>query len=417
MPEVMFRPRNREAGSILVTVVTAMAILFVLLAGYLSSIMVENRATQRSFLAASALNLAEAGVEEAIWKFNRASTWDDWQTDSLGRRQFTSSLAAGDSKAGDYQVVVTGAQTNEPTIEAVGFVPSFSAPNRVERRVRVLLKRGSQTLFDQALFGHANLRVTGSVYTDSYDSRLGPYGPSNRGAEGDVATNGAATGAVTLIGSVTVNGEAGTGPNGTVSIGSGCRVNGQTSSDIAEFLPDPVVPSPLVSLSTTGPMCVSGNNSRSIGPGDYKYTELDLSGSGQLVIRGPTRLYVLGNQRTSGSSRISVQGRVEVYAGGDVDVSGRGVENTSGLPTDFFLFGTATCTDVRLSGSSVFYGAVYAPHATLTCTGNSDFYGGISAGSCVATGNVGIHYDRALRDVSFEFVPTSYELVAWQDEF
>jgi len=56
-----------------------------------------------------------------------------------------------------------------------------------------------------------NVTVSGSAFTDSYDSRLGPYNDSvgspgyNADHHGDVGTNATTTGGVALSGSIFID--------------------------------------------------------------------------------------------------------------------------------------------------------------------------------------------------------------------
>jgi hypothetical protein len=48
---------------------------------------------------------------------------------------------------------------------------------------------------------------------------------------------------------------------------------------------------------------------------------------------------------------------------------------------------------ITLSGDSDFYAVVDAPNATVTYSGNGNFYGSIIGNRIVDTGNGAIHYD------------------------
>jgi hypothetical protein len=52
-----------------------------------------------------------------------------------------------------------------------------------------------------------------------------------------------------------------------------------------------------------------------------------------------------------------------------------------------------------VSGTSAFYGFVYAPNSQITITGNAGYYGGAMGRSLVMNNNGGVHADESLPPV------------------
>ncbi|MFQ6044392.1 MAG: hypothetical protein ACE5PV_26365, partial [Candidatus Poribacteria bacterium] len=100
----------------------------------------------------------------------------------------------------------------------------------------------------------------------------------------------------------------------------------------------------------------------------------------------------------TGSSKIRVNGTLIFYCIGDFKCTGSGIINTNKRPSDFALYCTGgDLTPIKLTGSSDFYGTVYASNGDVTITGSQDYYGSIVAGGEVkGTGSCDIHYDEAL---------------------
>ena len=106
----------------------------------------------------------------------------------------------------------------------------------------------------------------------------------------------------------------------------------------------------------------------------------------------------------SGSIQINNGGRLELYAAGDVTLSGNGVANgtttaTVQQPINFQVWGTnPTAQNIEIKGNGVLSAVVYAPTAALFINGNGDVLGSMVAKNVVMVGNAAFHYDESLAD-------------------
>src|SRR5438128_526774 len=80
-PVIGRRPRDR--ASVLIVAMLVSALIAVALASYLRLNLSSIRMAKRSFNGYAAINLAEAGAEEGVWSFNRAThgdttAWNTW---------------------------------------------------------------------------------------------------------------------------------------------------------------------------------------------------------------------------------------------------------------------------------------------------------------------------------------------------
>lgn len=344
--------------------------------------------------------LAEAGVQKAMWSMNNGN-WTGW--DGTTEKRLESEIENG----GDFEVTVNDYQGSAPILTATGFYPSREATEAVSRTVQVKARRYGSP-FNYAAFGETDLDLSGNGKTDSYNSTLGAYGGSNVGEDGDIGTNGD----ISLNGeNVLVAGDASTGTNGTFEDTTD-QVTGTVSHADASALTSVTVPSNLLTLTNEGEidddMTIQGN---------HTFTSIDLSSSETLVINGTSNIYLTGSKSISLSSSAKIQitgnSTVNFYVDGDVDASAGGIINTASLPEKLFIYGTSTCTDIKFTADSSFYGAVYAPDALLQLTGKGALYGSFIGNDVKISGQGGVHYDSALKDIDNGY--GKYRIQAWKE--
>lgn len=406
--------RNQK-GFILIASYLVITVLVILGAAFVSRSLSEMRIAERAKDSVQAFYLAEAGVDQAVWELNSAGgTWSGWNTSGNPYTSGTRTLITG-----DFSVSVTDPTGNNPVIQAIGYAGGISAPNVSTRTVRAKLQRGSSPLFTHALFSENEIELFGSATVDSYNSASGPYGPLNRRSNGDIGTNGTTTAAIDLTGSVIINGDVSTGTGGTVKKTGSIIVNGNETHDNNVNLSSVTVSSDLTGLASSGDLELSGSSSRTLSAGDYKFSEIDLSGSSTLTLEGPIRIYITGEDsiKSTGSSRITSTGQIEIYVDGDVNISGSGILNQSGTPSNFILYGTPTSDEIKWSGSSSLYGAVYAPQAEIDISGSAVIYGSMVGETVELFGSAVFHYDEALQNTGpSSETGSSYVLLNWQEQ-
>ncbi|MCK4244215.1 MAG: hypothetical protein KAX20_01170 [Candidatus Omnitrophica bacterium] len=159
-----------QKGFILIVVTIIMAVLLALGGVHLSMISSEQRLTLRSYRRISAINLAEAGIELAIWELNygNIASWSG----SPATKTVTSFSSSGGEIMGDF--TVTADLTSDPVIEieATGYTPSTSSPLMAKRRVKVVTK-GRAAAFDytvctkELLKVEAPVSITGDLHSNT----------------------------------------------------------------------------------------------------------------------------------------------------------------------------------------------------------------------------------------------------------
>lgn len=107
---------GRTRGSVLITALVFAALFAVALASYLSLSSTSLKLAHRTFLADSAVNLAETGLEEAVWSFNKmgnssdptviADAWSAWTRNNTIADAYMSNMGSGYTSAPT--VTITG---------------------------------------------------------------------------------------------------------------------------------------------------------------------------------------------------------------------------------------------------------------------------------------------------------------------
>lgn len=273
-------------------------------------------------------------------------------------------------------------------------------------------------VFRHGIFGDKGIIMTGNGATDSYDSDIGLYDPLHSGVNGDIATNSTDTGAITISGNATVNGDAETGPSGTVEMGNNASITGNISHESNRALPKVEVPSYLKNLINSGEIKLSGNNSMNLSDGNYKYSNIDLSGNTQLNINGDAKLY-LNSFKISGNAKliISAGSKLTIYLDGSCDIGGNGILNQSNIPANCLILSTCDMDGegIKITGNGDFHGAVYAPQTTIKISGNGELFGSFAGKSVFIPGNGNIHYDEALSRIGLPYISLKEKPGSWKE--
>lgn len=244
--------------------------------------------------------------------------------------------------------------------------------------------------------------------TDSYDSSLGPYGGSNVGSQGHVATNGqyvqdggvvkgsatyaSTTGSGTITGTQTVTPSAydcSTIPLPTTSPGT---TNVTIDSGMSPYTLDPAV-APYGNYGNV--LCTSACD-LTLKPGTYNMNALEVDSGSKIHITGPTVVNIVGTGATPSGKALYLDSNT--------------VANTAMIPSNFMIFVNRTEDVVADSGTSAAY-VLIAPKSLVVNDSNTSIYGQIIAKRLVQDSGAQIHYDLALQ--RFALSLTSLTVVSW----
>lgn len=397
------RPGSRS-GFILIT--TAGLVAFFTITG--SSLLLQGLwragASHRAHDRSNALHLAEAAVDQAAYNLRTATAVDDLTAATLATGDFSIDPPQNLGNL-RYRVTTQGASGSE------------------QRELEVIFRLTQESIFQFALFGDTALNVSGNAITDSYDSSLGPYdndpaSPTyNAGHNGDVGTNASLPGGVAVSGSIFVDGQVAVGYDApdplSVIVGydplfitGGTNPPSDTQDVVAQTSAFPMPPVSVPPGLACADFTVGGNAVETLSPtggqngdGVYCYQNLTLQGGGTLTASGPVTVYLTGQFTARGDSLMGVP----------ADPKQMMMLMT---PT-----GDATIEQGTLTGSTRFYGALYAPHSTIniTGTGDAEVFGSIVGQVVNVTGSAAIHYDESVTDLTQISNTFNVERIAWRE--
>lgn len=373
----------RQRGEVVAAAVGLVAFLTTLGTAMLLRSVQESRVSHRSLVRQEAFHLAEAGIDRAALNLRTPSASDD--------------LNSG--------ILLTGTWTIDPPTSIGSLlyrVTAHGTSEQEQRNIEAVLQLTSQSVFQFAVFGDQTLNVSGNARTDSYDSRTGPYVEATAGAHGNVGTNATTAGGVTVGGSIFINGQVAVGPN----------VSDPTSV-VTGYDPAFITGNPkVVSQATSFPM-----PSVTI-PEGCQQTLPPLVGNVRTFSSSAGTYCPTGDLTVNGGEVLTADGPVKIYLSGQLDISGNATVGVATNPTaiKFLLTSTGGATvEGTITGSTLFYGALYGPNATINLSGNTEVFGSIIARTVNVSGNAELHYDEAMTTLTDISNLYQTRLLSWQE--
>jgi hypothetical protein len=444
------RRTERQRGSALIAVLVISAAVATIAAHLFVRGLQEQRLATRSFYQSVALNLAEAGLEEAMWAIN--NSWVDttrgWAlaSDGSGARTRTTLNLSLSQGTGEIYVRIDAPGSNSPSITALGLV-RLPRQGTIIKQLRVPLTRRAP--WSNAVVSKGSITFNGNnVTVDAYDSSVGPWNATtNRLDRANVATNtannaGLSVNNADIYGSVATGGsQPVVGPNGSIlgaTSPTGLPNNIDPSRvrlDFSSNLPDVVAPggtsTSLGAVTSSITLPRTGDSPGADGRYRYTASSVSLTNNTLTINNAAVDLIVSGDVSVGGGSGSIVvtnatSSSLAIYAAGNMSISGNGAINQSGSTTRMTFYGTRTQAQTAtmgaqtfdLRGNASYIGTVYAPNADVSLRGGGSsgrFDGAIVGRSVTFNGNYDFHYDTRLASVSSErfFRPTAWiELVA-----
>ena len=412
----------RPRGSVLVVALLVAALIALVLGSYLSLNLGSARLAQRTFSRGASFHLAEAGLEEGLWTYNRLlaghdDAWDGWQVSGeAGWRRFNG-FALSTATSGAVKVYASPVAPDEntlPTLVALASVQSAGgAP--VTQLLEVSLRRRS--FFAAGIVARDSLAFHGrNTSFDSWDSDPDdnpatasvPYSASVATDTGSIVT-GADEDADLDLGQARVHGYLHTrGIEPSIKspglIGAFGTADGEI--DFSRVGLDFNADFPLIAAPEDGVFLASfGTTLGTEGEATFwRASSLKLSGKDTLTILGDVTLVLtdpLDALAIAGSARLVVPegSSLTIYFAGDALIGGNGAVNSNAAPAALQLWSTADGSRVQrlqLSGGGGLSALVYAPEAEFRVFGNGEFFGSLVARSVDFGGNAAYHYDLAL---------------------
>ncbi len=193
------RKRTHEKGMILAVATIVVVAMLIMATPFLFKMSMQARTTEKSNRSLSAFNLAEAGIDRALWEMNQpyGVTGGIVAVDETGNGTIVLTNEAVGDRTGTIQGTITTNLAVEPnvrTIVAVGGIPHV-AGQPVTRTVSVNLEKYFKSVFDYGIFADEGIWTKTNFRTYSFNSNYGAYGATkpggglNKGMDGHAGTN------------------------------------------------------------------------------------------------------------------------------------------------------------------------------------------------------------------------------------
>jgi Tfp pilus assembly protein PilX len=397
-------PRRRGLAEDRGSVAMAMMIVLIvtlLVVALLATAELGLRGSRRAGDSANALQLADAGINDATKAITSHTT------------SFTGASSLG--SAGSYSYTATK-DGNVWRLDSLG-------TDATGVRRRVLADAVDQPIFGNAFFGLTSVSLKGTA-----DSYTGPSNPcSSDPASGVVGSNG----------TITFTGGGGTkncrGGSGWNYAADGCSFNAQTAipagavgSGACPPAPDSFTTTqkfnpPAVSvpsgLASEGPYTCATNGT--IPSGTHLYTSVTLNHGCKVATTG------------TGEAVIYVTGPVTIGVGsGNCNnvvnaPPGACGSNFASFPSTWFQSGWTSKLQINVAGNgqvsfannAIFWGVINAPNSLVTAAGGGtpqvDVFGSVLANSATSAAQFRFHYDQALKQ---QFSTGQYQITNWREE-
>jgi hypothetical protein len=451
----------RVRGSVLIVAMLLAAIIAISLGSYIKLAINSMNLADRSFYQNAAVNLAEVGVEEAIYCYNRlednkatpANAWTGWDIGTVEARSATRTIGGFDLGRGVLGEVKVYCSFYNPTLKEKPVVvakATLTFPNSPPTSKYIEVTVRKRSLFPKGMIVRETIEAKGgNLSLDSWDSdpdddpttAMVVY-PDGRSANAMLATQSTVNNAISIGNGVvygyisTAGGSVGRQPQAvlTGNFSSTEFDTNRISNDfeVTAFAPtDPPTPGVFNSIGYNmgGETLPRGGDSAADGVYYYKFDmgrnisvntgTLLISGKVVLLLTSHAGVEAMGLAGT-GKMEIAAGASLTVYTNGNVKLSGGGgVSNANAQPKTCVIFGTlptaASGQTIDLSGNGKTSVSLYAPNADITLSGggtDGDFFGAIVGKSVTMTGTSRFHYDESLARL---YVGKPYGLEKWRE--
>lgn len=425
------RRSTRERGSLLITAMLLAAIIGVALVSYLGLGHTMLKLSHRTFFANDAGNLAEAGVEEAIYCYNLmnagtavGTAWSGWTISGANAMRTLAPFNRDQNALGTVKVYVKGyaGSDSAPYVVSQATITPFDGSAPIVRVVQVKLRRVEGATAN-GLVALNGLTLSGSAFADSFISNptYSPTGPWASYSSGNARSN---TSVIVMAGTITVGSGA---VRGNLKLGKGVvapsssAYSGTLTTNYAATFPYPVVPtaasiSQSYSLGVSIPATLPRAGDVAASDGRFYYF---CSGAliGTVTITSGRNVTIVGSGGTSMTSGLAVQSLATcfIYMDGPVTfINGNDISNLAWAGAlQIYTTTTSTCT---IGNKSLVLGCLFAPFAPLVLTGgasNSMIIGSVVAQTITQKAGMDFHYDETL--LAANSSKTGFGVFIWRE--
>jgi hypothetical protein len=430
-----------ERGAILLVALVFGAVIAISLGSYVALNTHSLKMSNRSFYLAEAMNMAESGLEEAIWAFNQAqageaNAWSSWDTsDGITAKGYFTDFLLGANATGSVKVYVdryNPPASFQPKVIAQASITLPGGQGTITKMVEARMRRRSY--FAAGLVAKNNLTFSGNgPSVDSWisdpDNNTATAAvaystdPTVRRDKGSIAAAGVY--ATLTVGNADIWGTAAVG--GPTASNIDIKANGRigpfgvnSGIDPASVATDFNANLNIVSAPTTGTVLASigstlgTTGTTTVWRAPSLTDPVTISGNVTLILTAAPGVRAID---ISGLEAITLTAgsTFTIYTAGDMNISGNAVVNNNAQPDTFQIWGTSTSPtpqDIQIGGNGDFKGLIYAPNGNISLVGNGNVMGAVVGNQIDVTGNAAFHYDESLAGWTGE---TPFGVYKWRE--
>lgn len=424
-----FRRCTGERASMLITAMLFAVGLAVVLGTYLNLSRTTLKVAHRTFFANDAANLAEAGIEEALYSFRQmsagtapATAWSGWTFSGANAMRTLPTFNRDQHAIGIVKVYVSGYDGSDaaPSILSQAVVTPFDGGAPVVRTVQLMLRQQPGTGGHGLVVLNGALSMKNSTYADSYNSNptgspTGPWSVYANSIADDHASVAVLEGSVSIAGGK-VRGDIYLGS--AVSPPASSDYTGSLTKDYAATYPFPAYPvaadlSQSYSLGATIPATLPRAGDLPAADGRFYY--FTTASVRDFAVAADTNITIVGTSTMALTSSTEITlpptSTLHVYVAGAVTL-GTGTDmNAAGYAGALRIY-TSTANNCTVANNCRLVAYLYAPNSTLHATGSSSAnrLSGCFIAKAITTANQQhFHYDEALP------VHATYEMTRYLD--
>ncbi len=417
----------------LLTAMLIAAGIALVLGSYLSLSRTSLQVAHRTFFANDAANLAEAGLEEALYCFNLmtagtapATAWTGWTISSANAMRTLTPINRDQNAIGLIKIYVKGYDGSDaaPYVVSQATVTPFDGGAPVIKTVHLAITLSAGRT-SHGLVGLEGVSMTAGTSADSYVSN--PTGTATgpwlvySSAIARANTSVVALAGAMSIGGGNIQGNLYLGPG--VAPPNSSKVTGTISTNYSTSFPFPTYPtaasvSPSYNLGSTIPVLLPRVGDLPAADGRYYYFCANTSIRG-LTVTVDRRVTIVGTSNVdmpiTATTMIvlPVTSSLKVYMTGPLTIAGATLNELGYAGAlEIYTTTTAPCT---FGNTSQVVASFHAPYAAVDASGSSNtnrLNGRFIAKTITLGGGYNYHYDESLQGTVSGM---TYQVTRWLD--
>jgi len=340
----------------------------------------------------NAFYVAEAGAKQSFVALNLNDKWrDGFDATNFGQGAFT--VAMEDS-------------LDDPALFDTVIIRSTGRIQEARSTVELWTAPVYKHPFQFGLFGDKGISFDQLACTDSYNSDSGDFATTQLPEGGSIGSNIS----ITTSKLVNIGGDAYTANGGSISLGAGAKVTGDTSTTKDSVVLDatPQEEYDYAAANSNVTLGLSGAN--------YNFNSgtkaLNVGAGGVVTLQ--SGIYYFSSITTDQNAQIKLApgADVKIYVTGDITLGQYTETNKDGTPDQLQIFSQGS--NLSFNQYNIFVAAYYGPNAHIQYDQTTNAYGSLVGGSIKLDKGACFHYDRNLANLK---KGTTGEMVkvAWKE--